>query len=337
VSQPVRASVTKVKISALGTYVPPRLLTNTDLEKMVETTDQWITERTGIRERHVVDKGVATSDLSVEAAKKALAERGITPSDLDAIIVGTVTPDMFFPSTACLVQHKLGANGVWGFDVSAACSAFVYALQAGTQFVATGAHKKVMVIGSDTMSSIIDYTDRATCIIFGDGAGAVILEPAENDTLGIIDFIHEVDGSGGCSLYMPGGGSRNPSTHETVDQKMHYVHQDGAAVFKYAVRKMAELCGKILERNGFKGSDVDVFIPHQANQRIIMATADRLTMKPESVIINIDRYGNTTAATIPLAMQTAREEGKLKKGDLVLLASVGAGFTAGATLLRWAY
>ena len=336
-SQPVRASVTKVKISALGTYVPPRLLTNTDLEKMVETTDQWITERTGIRERHVVDKGVATSDLSVEAAKKALAERGITPSDLDAIIVGTVTPDMFFPSTACLVQHKLGANGVWGFDVSAACSAFVYALQAGTQFVATGAHKKVMVIGSDTMSSIIDYTDRATCIIFGDGAGAVILEPAENDTLGIIDFIHEVDGSGGCSLYMPGGGSRNPSTHETVDQKMHYVHQDGAAVFKYAVRKMAELCGKILERNGFKGSDVDVFIPHQANQRIIMATADRLTMKPESVIINIDRYGNTTAATIPLAMQTAREEGKLKKGDLVLLASVGAGFTAGATLLRWAY
>ena len=336
-SQLVRADVTGVKISALGTYVPPRLLTNADLERMVETTDQWIIERTGIRERHIVDKGVATSDLAVEAAKKALAERGVAPSDVEAIIVGTVTPDMFFPSTACLVQHKLGAKSIWGFDVSAACSAFVYALQAGAQFIATGAHKKVMVIGADTMSSIIDYTDRATCIIFGDGAGAVILEPAESDGLGMIDFIHEVDGSGGCSLYMPGGGSLNPSTHETVDQRMHYVHQDGGAVFKYAVRKMAEVCERILERNGLKGSDVNAFIPHQANQRIIMATADRLAMKPESIIINIDRYGNTTAATIPLAMDTARQEGKLKKGDLVLLASVGAGFTVGATLLRWAY
>jgi 3-oxoacyl-[acyl-carrier-protein] synthase III len=332
VSQLVRA-----KISALGTYVPPRLLTNADLETMVETTDEWIMNRTGIRERHIVDKGMATSDLALEAARKALAERGLAPSDLEAIIVGTVTPDMFFPSTACLVQHKLGAKGVWGFDVSAACSAFVYALQSGAQFIATGAHKKVMVIGADTMSSIIDYTDRATCIIFGDGAGAVILEPAESDSLGLIDFIHEVDGSGGCSLYMPGGGSLNPSTHETVDQRMHYVHQDGQAVFKYAVRKMAEVCEKILERNGLQGSDVDAFIPHQANLRIITATADRLAMNPERVIVNIDRYGNTTAATIPLAMETARQEGKLKKGDLVLLASVGAGFTVGATLLRWAY
>ena len=336
-SQLVRAGVTRVKISALGTYVPPRLLTNADLEKMVETTDQWIMERTGIRERHIVDKGVATSDLAVEAAKKALAVRGLAPSDMEAIIVGTVTPDMFFPSTACLVQHKLGAKSVWGFDVSAACSAFVYALQAGAQFIATGAHKRVMVIGADAMSSIIDYTDRATCIIFGDGAGAVILEPADSDSLGMIDFIHEVDGSGGCSLYMPGGGSLNPSSHETVDQKMHFVHQDGGAVFKYAVRKMAEVCARILERNGLKGNDVDAFIPHQANQRIITATAERLGMKPEHVIINIDRYGNTTAATIPLAMETARQEGKLKKGDLVLLASVGAGFTVGATLLRWAY
>jgi 3-oxoacyl-[acyl-carrier-protein] synthase-3 len=332
VSQLVRA-----KISALGTYVPPRLLTNADLEKMVETTDEWIMNRTGIRERHIVDKGMATSDLALEAARKALVERGLGPSDLEAIIVGTVTPDMFFPSTACLVQHKLGAKGVWGFDVSAACSAFVYALQSGAQFIATGAHKKVMVIGADTMSSIIDYTDRATCIIFGDGAGAVILEPAESDSLGLIDFIHEVDGSGGCSLYMPGGGSLNPSTHETVDQRMHYVHQDGQAVFKYAVRKMAEVCEKILERNGLQGSDVDAFIPHQANLRIITATAERLAMNPERVIVNIDRYGNTTAATIPLAMETARQEGKLKKGDLVLLASVGAGFTVGATLLRWAY
>lgn len=336
-SQLVRAGVARVKISALGTYVPPRLLTNADLEKIVETTDQWIMERTGIRERHLVDKGIATSDLAVEAAKKALAERGLAPSDLEAIIVGTVTPDMFFPSTACLVQHKLGAKGIWGFDVSAACSAFVYALQAGAQFIATGAHKKVMVIGADTMSSIIDYTDRATCIIFGDGAGAVILEPAESDSPGLIDFIHEVDGSGACSLYMPGGGSLNPSTHETVEKKMHYVHQDGSAVFKYAVRKMAEVCERILERNGLKGSDVGAFIPHQANQRIILATAERLAMKLEHVIINIDRFGNTTAGTIPLAMETARQEGKLKKGDLVLLASVGAGFTVGATLLRWAY
>ena len=323
----------RVKISALRTYVPPRLLTNTDLEKMVDTTDQWITERTGIRERHIVDKGVATSDLGVEAAKKALAQRGITASDLNAIIVGTVTPDMLFPSTACLVQHKLGAANVWGFDVSAACSAFLYALQTGAQFIATGAHKKVMVIGADTMSSIIDYTDRATCIIFGDGAGAVVLEPSEDDSLGLIDFIHEVDGAGGCSLYMPGGGSLNPASHETVDRKMHYVHQDGGAVFKYAVRKMAELCEILLQRNSLKGSDVDVFIPHQANLRIISATGDRLAVKPESVIVNIDRYGNTTAATIPLAMETARQEGKLKKGDLVLLASVGAG----ATLLRCAY
>jgi 3-oxoacyl-[acyl-carrier-protein] synthase-3 len=304
---------------------------------MVDTNHDWIMDRTGIRERHIADKGVATSDLSVQAAKKALSERGLKPADLEAILVATVTPDMLFPSTACLVQHKLGAKGAWGFDLSAACSAFVYALQVGAQFIATGAHKRVMVIGADVMSSIIDYTDRATCVIFGDGAGAVILEPAEDDSVGMIDFIHEVDGSGGCSLYMPGGGSLHPATHETVDKKMHYVHQDGQAVFKFAVRKQAEICEKILQRNGLKGSDIDAFIPHQANRRIITATADRLGLKPESVIINIDCYGNTTAGTVPLAMDTARQEGRLKKGDLVLLASVGAGFTVGATLLRWAY
>jgi 3-oxoacyl-[acyl-carrier-protein] synthase-3 len=256
---------------------------------------------------------------------------------VDVIIVATVTPDMFFPSTACLVQHKLGAKNVWGFDLSAACSAFLYALQSGAQFIATGAHKRVLVIGADVMSSIIDYTDRATCVIFGDGAGAVLLEAADEDSVGLIDFLHEVDGSGGCYLYMPGGGSLHPSTHETVDQKMHYVHQDGQAVFKFAVRKQAELCDRLLQRNGVKGSDIAAFIPHQANRRIITATADRLGLRPESVIINIDRYGNTTAGTIPLAMDTARREGRLKKGDLVLLASVGAGFTVGATLLRWAY
>jgi len=327
----------RVQISALGTYVPPRLLTNADLEKMVDTTDEWILARVGIRERHIVEKGVATSDLAVEAAKKALAQRGLTPTDLDAIIVGTVTPDFFFPSTACLVQHKLGATGVWGFDLSAACSAFIYAVQTGAQFIATGTHKRILVIGADVMSSVIDYTDRATCVIFGDGAGAVILEPADDDSVGLIDFIHEIDGSGGCSLYMPGGGSLNPSSRETVDKRMHYVHQDGQQVFKFAVRKQTEACLKLLERNGLKGSDIDVFIPHQANLRIINATADRLGLRPESVIVNIDRFGNTTAGTIPLAMNTAIEEGKLKKGNLVLMAAVGAGFTVGAALLRWAY
>lgn len=330
VSQPLRA-----KITALGTYVPPRVFTNHDFEKMVETTDEWILSRTGIRERHIVDKGVATSDLAVQAAQCALAQRGIDANEIEALVVATVTPDMLFPSTACLVQHKLGMNGVWGFDLSAACSAFLYALQAGAQFVQTGAHTKVLVIGADVMSSILDYTDRATCILFGDGAGAVILEPSEDDS-GLIDFVHEVDGSGACSLYMPGGGSLHPATHETVDRKMHFVHQDGQAVFKFAVRKMAEICETLLARNGVKASEIDCFIPHQANQRIIRATAERLGLKPESVIINIDRYGNTTAGTIPLAMHTARQEGKLKKGDLVLLASVGAGFTVGATLLRWA-
>ena len=337
-SQPKRALV-RAKITALGTYVPPRLLTNADLEKMVETTDQWTVERTGIRERHIVEKGVATSDIAVEAAKKALASRGIEASDLEAIFVATVTPDMLFPSTACLVQHKLGAKRLWGVDLSAACSAFLFALQNGAQFIATGAHKRVMVVGADVMSSIIDYTDRATCIIFGDGAGAVILEAVEDSEgdVGIFDFIHEVDGSGGDALYMPGGGSLNPPTHETVDKKMHYVHQDGGAVFKFAVRKMSEVCVQLLERNGLKGSDIDVFIPHQANLRIINATADRLNLRPGAAVVNIDRYGNTTAATIPLGMQTAIDEGKLKKGSLVLLASVGAGFTVGATLLRWAY
>ncbi len=327
----------RVKISALGTYVPPRILDNYMLEKMVETSHDWIMERTGIRERHLVDKGVATSDLATAAAKQALERRGIPATDLDAIIVATVTPDMMFPATACLVQNKLGSPKVWGFDLIAACSSFVYALQVGTQFVRTGAHKRVMVIGSDVMSSIIDYTDRATCVIFGDGAGAVILEQSDEAGIDMIDFEHEVDGSGACALFMPGGGSLNPPTHETVDKKMHYVHQDGQAVFKFAVRKMAELCETLLKRNGLTGHDVDCYIPHQANRRIITATADRVGLDPKKVIINIDRYGNTTSGTIPLAMQTALDEGKLKKGDLVLLSAVGAGFTVGAALFRWGF
>ena len=325
----------RAKISALGTYVPPRVLTNADLEKMVETNDQWIVERTGIRERHILEKGLATSDMAVEAAKQCLAERGIEPTEVEAIIVATVTPDMLFPATACLVQDKLGAKGAWGFDLSAACSGFVYALQMGCKLVESGSHSKVLVIGADTMSSILDYTDRATCILFGDGAGSVLIEPAAEGEIGMVDFLHEIDGSGGCSLYMPAGGSLHPPSAETVATKMHFVHQDGQAVYKYAVRKMAEVTEKVLERSGIKGADLGCFIPHQANKRIILSTAERLGLSLERVIINIDRYGNTTAATIPLAMQTAREEGRLKKEDLVLIASVGAGFTAGASLLRW--
>ncbi len=325
----------RAKISAIGTYVPPRVLTNSDLERMVETNDQWIVERTGIRERHLVDKGIATSDLAVEAARRCLASRGIQPTEVEAIIVATVTPDMIFPSAACVLQHKLGAIGAWGFDLSAACSGFPYALQVGAKLVESGAHKKVLVIGADVMSSIIDYTDRSTCILFGDGAGAVLLEPCAEGEVGLIDFWHEIDGSGAVSLNMPAGGSLLPASHETVDRRQHFVYQDGQAVYKFAVRKMAEAAERVLERNGVAGTELACFIPHQANKRIIESTAHRLGMPMERVIINIDRYGNTTAGTIPLAMDTAIEEGRLKKGDLVLLASVGAGFTVGATLLRW--
>ena len=327
----------RAKISSVGTYTPPRLLTNKDLETMVDTTDQWITERTGIKQRHLVDKGVATSDLATEAARVCLAKRGIDASEVEAIIVATVTPDMMFPATACLVQSKLGATGAWGFDLSAACSGFPYALQIGAKLVESGAHKKVLVIGADVMSSIIDYTDRTTCIIFGDGAGAVLIEPCEADEVGLIDFWHEVDGTGGVSLNMPAGGSLHPATAETVANKDHYVHQDGQAVYKFAVRKMSEAAEGLLTRNGLTGADLGCFIPHQANKRIILSTAERLGMPESSVIINIDRFGNTTAGTIPLAMQTALEENRLKKGDLVLLAAVGAGFTVGATLLRWEF
>ena len=327
----------RAKISSVGAYVPPRLLTNADLEKLVATNDAWITERTGIRERHVVEKGIGTSDLAVEAARKCLAARGVDPSEVEVIIVATVTPDMLFPATACLVQDKLGAKGAWGFDLSAACSGFPYALQVGAKLVESGAHKKVLVIGADVMSSIIDYTDRATCVIFGDGAGAVLLEPCDEAAgeAGLVDFWHEIDGSGAVSLNMPAGGSLRPASAETVEKRQHFVHQEGQAVYKFAVRKMAEAAETVLARNGVTGADLGCFIPHQANKRIIESTADRLGMNIERVIINIDRYGNTTAATIPLAMSTAMEEGRIKKGDLVLLASVGAGFTVGATLLRW--
>ena len=327
----------RAKISALGCYTPPKLLTNADLEKMVETSDQWIRERTGIRERHIVEPGVATSDLAFEAAKKALAQRGISGKEIETIIVATVTPDTFFPSTACLLQHKLGAQGAWGFDLSAACSGFLYALATGSQMIASGAQKRVLIVGADVMSSIIDYTDRATCVIFGDGAGAVLLEPSESDDVGVLDYINEVDGSGGPSLRMPAGGSRMPSSVETVRERLHYVHQDGPQVFKFAVRKMYEVSEAILKRNSLKASDIDLFIPHQANRRIIEATAERMGLGCDKVIMNIDRYGNTTAATIPLATADAIAQGKLTKGKLVLYAAAGAGYTVGAVLVRWAY
>jgi len=327
----------RAKISAVGAYVPPRLLTNADLETMVATNDQWITDRTGIRQRHIVDKGTATSDLAAEAARDCLAKAGVSASEVEAIIVATVTPDMFFPATACLVQEKIGATGAWGFDLSAACSGFIYALQMGAKLIESGAHKKVLVIGADVMSSIIDYTDRATCILFGDGAGAVLLEPGAEGEVGLVDFVHEIDGSGASSLYMPGGGSLHPSTVETVNNKQHFVHQEGGAVFKVAVRKMSELSEALLSRNGLTAADIDLFIPHQANKRIILSTAEKLGMPEEKIVINIGEYGNTTAATIPLAMNTALEQGRLKKGGLILLASFGGGYTIGTTLLRWEF
>jgi 3-oxoacyl-[acyl-carrier-protein] synthase-3 len=324
------------KISALACYVPPGVLTNRDLERMVDTTDEWILQRVGIAERHIAGPEAATSDLAVEAARAALAQRGIAASELDAIIVCTVTPDMFFPSTACLVQDRLGAKGAWGFDLVAACSGFVYGLTTGAHFVMSGAHKKVLVIGADTMSRIIDYTDRNTCVLFGDGAGAMLIEPAEQGE-GFIGFLNEIDGSGGDSLKMPAGGSRMPATAETVAQRLHYVKQEGQQVFKYAVRKMYESCRDLLDRHGLTAKDVKLLIPHQANRRIITAAAERLGLSCDRIVINIDRYGNTTAATIPLATRDAVDSGRLRKGDVVLFAAVGAGFTVGTNLWRWEY
>ena len=326
----------RAEIKSLATYVPPRLLTNADLEKLVETSNDWIMQRTGIRERHIVDPGVATSDLAKEAAVAAIAKAGLTPNDIDLIIVGTVTPDMLFPSTACLVQDKIGAKHAWGFDLSAACSAFTYALTVGSQIVSAGGARHVLVIGADVMSSIIDYTDRSTCVLFGDGAGAVVVGRAEGDDgYGIVDFEHEIDGSGGNALCMPAGGSRQPASHATVDQRLHYVKQEGQQVFKFAVRKTGDVCERLLQRNKMTSADIDLFVSHQANRRIIMSAAERLGLPADKVIINIERFGNTTAATIPLALNDAVSSGKLQKGHTVLLASVGAGFTVGAILVRW--
>jgi len=326
------------KITALGCYVPPGVLTNADLEKLVATNDQWIRDRTGISERHIASPEMATSDLAVEAALVALASRGIAASELDAILVSTVTPDMMFPATACLVQHRIQATKAWGFDLVAACAGFLYGLTTGAHLVACGTHQKVLAIGADTMSRIIDYTDRSTCILFGDGAGAMLIEPAnDGEDAGFIDFMGEIDGSGGDCLKMPAGGSRMPASAETVAHRLHYVKQDGQQVFKFAVKKISEMCEELLSRNGLTARDVSIMIPHQANRRIIMATAERLGLPMDRVLVNIDKYGNTTAGTIPLATRDAISQGRLKKGDLVLFAAVGAGYTAGACLWRWAY
>src|SRR5579875_674299 len=314
------------KITGVAGYLPPRVVTNADMEKMVDTTDQWIRTRTGIRERHFVAPGVAASHMGTEAARALLAAKGVDAKDVELIVVATVTPDMFFPATACLIQ-----------DLPGACSGFLYALTVAAQFVGAGSHKKALVVGSDVMTSILDFKDRATCVLFGDGAGAVLVEPAASDAEGIIDFVHDIDGSGGCNLYMPGGGSLHPASHETVEKRMHFVHQEGQQVFKYAVRRMSELACEMLRRNGISSRDLALVVPHQANLRIIRAMQERLGVDDSKVMVNIDRYGNTTAATIPLGLRDAVEQGRLRKGDTVLLIAVGAGYTTGAILMRWAY
>jgi len=330
-------AVQNVKITSVGCYVPPGTLTNADLEKIVETNDDWIVSRTGIRTRHIADENTATSDLATEAAREVLAQTNLSGSDIETIIVCTVTPDMFFPSTACLVQDRIGAKGAWGFDLIAACSGLLYGLTTGAQMIASGSQKRVLVIGADTMSKIVDYQDRTTCVLFGDGAGAILLEPSDEEGFGLIDFDHEVDGSGGNYLCMPAGGSHKPASCETVRQRLHYVHQDGQQVYKYAIRQMSDVCERVLKRNGLTPDDIDLLIPHQANARIISAVASRLGLPPEKIVVNIDRYGNTTGGTIPLATRDAITSGRLKKGDLVLMAAVGAGLTSGAALWRWAY
>lgn len=326
----------RARVSAIATYVPPRVLSNADLEKLVDTSDEWIMQRVGIRERHVVDPGVATSDLATEAALVAIQRAGLTPEDIDLIIVATTTPDTLFPSTACLLQARIGAPHAWGFDLLAACSGFTYALTTASQIVAAGGSRHALVVGADVMSSIIDYTDRTTCVLFGDGAGAVVVEPTDDETIGILDFENYVDGTGGQALCMPAGGSRMPASPETVEKRLHYVKQDGQAVFKFAIRNMEEVCRRILERNNLTAGDIDLFVPHQASRRIIIAATEKLGLPRDKVVLNIERFGNTTAGTIPLALCEAYEAGRLKRGDLVLLASVGAGFTVGGVLLRWA-
>jgi 3-oxoacyl-[acyl-carrier-protein] synthase-3 len=322
-------------ISAISHWVPEKVLTNADLEKMVDTDDEWIRTRTGISERRILEDGKASSDMGAEAVKLLLKYRNISAEDIDGIIVATVTPDMFFPSTANLVQDKVGAKNAWSFDISAACSGFIYALSLGSQMIEAGKYKKIVVVGTDKMSSITNYRDRNTCVLFGDAAGAVLLEPTEEADIGVIDFLLHSDGTGSEYLHMKAGGSKYPATVETVANDWHYIYQDGKTVFKFAVQKMADVAEQVLLRNSYSGKDVKLLVPHQANQRIIDAVAKRLGLDSKKVLINIDRYGNTTAATIPLALSEAYHEGKVYKDDLIVLATFGAGFTWGSALIKW--
>ncbi len=307
---------------------------NAYFEKIVETSDEWIRTRTGIRERRLLENG-ATSDLATGAAKDLLEKYNLSADEIDCIIVATVTPDMFFPATACIVQNNINANNAWGFDLSAACSGFLFAFQTGCSLIESGNYKKVLVIGADKMSSIVDYTDRNNCILFGDAGAAVLLEPTEDKNVGMIDSILRVDGSGMESLHMKGGGSLNPPTHETVDKKMHYLYQDGKAVFKVAVKGMADVSYEIMKKNNLTSDDIAYLVPHQANLRIIDATAERMGIGKDKVMINIDKYGNTTAATIPLCLVDYYRAGKLKKGDNLILSAFGAGYTWGASYVKW--
>lgn len=322
-------------ITAVGHYLPEDRLTNADLEKLVDTSDEWIQSRTGIKERRILrDPTKATSYMATKACEMILERRQINPEEIDTILVGTVTPDMLFPSTACLVQANLGASNAWGFDISAACSGFLFALTTGAKFIESGHSRKVLVIGADKMSSIMDYTDRTTCIIFGDGAGAVLLEP-DTDGFGVIDSIEHVDGSYGHILCMKGGGSLHPPSVATVEARMHYLHQDGKSVFKSAVKGMADVAERVMIKNGLTGSDIRFLVPHQANLRIVGATASRLGISMDKVMMNIEYYGNTTAGTLPLCLADWEEQ--LRKGDNLILAAFGGGFTWGASYVKWAY
>ena len=324
----------RATISAAAHYLPERILTNAELEKTVDTNDEWIRSRTGIAERRVVAEDEATSHMGINSARQIIEKTGIDVAEIDAIIVGTVTPDMFFPSTAALIQDAIGATNAWAFDLNAACSGFIFSLETAAGLIASEKHQKILVVGGDTMTSVLDYEDRTTCILFGDGAGAVLLEPTDGED-GIIDSIMFTDGSGGKRLFMPGGGSRHPATRETVDQRLHYLKQDGREVYKSAVRGMADAAETILLRNGLSGKDLKLFIPHQANKRIIDASAEKLGLSEEQVLINIERVANTTAGTIPIGLSEAVADERLEEGDLLLLSAFGAGFTWGATLIRW--
>jgi len=324
-------------VRSVGRFLPERKLTNSDLEKMVDTSDEWIVTRTGVRERRILEPGVGCSHMAVRAALECLERAGVGPEEVDLIIVGTVTPDMMFPATACLVQNEIGAKNAWGFDLSAGCSGFLFSLSTAAQLIEAGRVNRALVIGSDVITTLIDYTDRNTCVIFGDGAGAVLLEACTEPGFGILDFILHIDGAGGEYLCMKGGGSRRPATHETVDNKEHFVSQDGRAVFKAAVSEMSNVAARILERNGLTGDDVTFFIPHQANNRIVEAAARRMGIEDGKVIANICKYGNTVSASVPLALYEAvlERDHRVKKGDYLVLAAFGAGFTWGSALLRW--